>query len=77
VSLLILPRSGCGNTSASIKTIRIIASPLVVSPRHRWPFRRATVGCFAAHPFVVLPHTHSLFCRNRYAVKMNNATGNA
>jgi len=40
-------------------------------------FATPPVGCFAAHPFVVLPRTHWLFCRNRYAVKMNNATGNA
>jgi hypothetical protein len=53
-------------------------------PHPRWSFRHATrwlfchapVGCFATHPLIVLPHTHWLFRRNRYAVNMNNATGN-
>jgi hypothetical protein len=43
---------------------------------HVGHFATPPVGCFATHPLIVLPHTHWLFCRNRYAVNMNNATGN-
>jgi hypothetical protein len=40
------------------------------------PYYRIPVGRFATNPVGRLPHTHWLFCRNRYAVNMNNATGN-